>query len=103
MRKSQSFHIVTNGSLTQKGDFIGYDTNYNSIFISKNTKLFNTVDEISEDSPLFCFAKVDEVFNKNIDGRKLHFLKCYYAEFDLIKISEQIQSYAEPLNARYTT
>lgn len=86
MKKSHSFHIIIRGELTQKGDFIGYDTYYNSIFISKNTKLFNNVDDISEDSPLFCFAKVDEVFNKNIDGRKLHFLKCYYAEFDLIKM-----------------
>jgi hypothetical protein len=86
MKKSQSFHIITKGELTQKGDFIGFDTNYNSIFISKNTKLIKTVDDISEDSPLFCFAKVDELFNKNIDGKKIHFLKGYFAEFDLIKM-----------------
>lgn len=90
MKRNQSFHIITKGELTQKGDFIGYDTYYNSIFISKNTKLFNTVDDISEDSPLFCFAKVDVVLNKDIDGTKLHFLKGSYAEFDLIKMLSAI-------------
>lgn len=90
MKKSQSFHIITNGFLTQKGDFIGFDTNKNSIFISKNTKLFNNANNISEDSPLFCLAKVEELINKKVNGRKLHFLKCYYAEFDLIKMLSAI-------------
>ena len=86
MKKSQSFHILTKGSLTQKGDFTGIDMYNNAVFISKKTKLFDNVDCISEDSPLFCFAKVDEVFNKDTEDRKLHFLKCYYADFDLIKM-----------------
>jgi hypothetical protein len=90
MKKSQSFHIITKGELTQKGDFTGIDTYNNAVFISKKTKLFDNVDCISEDSPLFCFAKVDEVFNKDTEDRKLHFLKCYYADFDLIKILTSI-------------
>ena len=40
--------------------------------------------------------------DKNISQVGIRLLKLC-AEFDLIKISEQIQSYAEPLNARYTT
>ena len=90
MKKNQSFHIITKGSLTQKGDFIGSDIYNNSIFISSKTKLLNNVTEISEDYPLFCLAKVEEVFNKKVNGRKLHFLKCYYAEFDLIKMLSAI-------------
>jgi hypothetical protein len=39
--------------------------------------------------------------NKNIPQVGIRLLKLC-AEYDLIKISEQIQSYAEPLNARYT-
>jgi hypothetical protein len=27
----------------------------------------------------------------------------FCAEYDLVKVSEQVQSYADPLNARYTT
>lgn len=86
MRKNPSFHIITKGELTHKGDFMGYDTYNNSVFISQKTKLIHNIKDISDDSPLFCLANTAEVFNKNIDGRKLHFLKCYYAEFDLIKI-----------------
>jgi 5'-3' exonuclease len=39
--------------------------------------------------------------NKNIPQVGVRLLKLC-AEYDLVKISEQIQSYAEPLNARYT-
>ena len=39
--------------------------------------------------------------NKNVAQVGIRLLKLC-AEYDLIKISEQIQSYAEPLNARYT-
>jgi hypothetical protein len=38
--------------------------------------------------------------NKNIPQVGVRLLKLC-AEYDLIKISEQVQSYAEPLNARY--
>jgi hypothetical protein len=41
----------------------------NSVFIAKTTKLFNNIDEISEDFPLYCLSKVDEVFNKNVNHR----------------------------------
>jgi uncharacterized protein with GYD domain len=37
---------------------------------------------------------------KNISQVGIRLLKLC-AEYDLIKISEQVQSYAEPLNARY--
>jgi hypothetical protein len=37
---------------------------------------------------------------KNIPQVGIRLLK-FCSEFDLVKISEQIQSYAEPLNARY--
>ena len=39
--------------------------------------------------------------NKNIAQVGIRLLKLC-AEYDLVKISEQVQSYAEPLNARYT-
>jgi hypothetical protein len=39
--------------------------------------------------------------DKNISQVGIRLLKLC-SEFDLVKISEQIQSYAEPLNARYT-
>jgi hypothetical protein len=39
--------------------------------------------------------------NKNIPQVGIRLLKLC-AEYDLNKISEQVQSYAEPLNARYT-
>jgi hypothetical protein len=39
--------------------------------------------------------------NKNIPQVGIRLLKLC-SEYDLIKISEQVQSYAEPLNARYT-
>ena len=39
--------------------------------------------------------------NKNVAQVGIRLLKLC-AEYDLIKISEQVQSYAEPLNARYT-
>jgi len=38
---------------------------------------------------------------KNISQVGIRLLKLC-AEYDLIKISEQVQSYAEPLNARYS-
>jgi 5'-3' exonuclease len=39
--------------------------------------------------------------NKNVAQVGIRLLKLC-AEYDLVKISEQVQSYAEPLNARYT-
>ena len=39
--------------------------------------------------------------DKNIPQVGIRLMK-FCAEFDLQKISEQVQSYAEPLNARYT-
>ena len=39
--------------------------------------------------------------NKDISNVGIRLLK-FCTTFDLVKISEQIQSYAEPLNARYT-
>jgi Holliday junction resolvasome RuvABC ATP-dependent DNA helicase subunit len=38
---------------------------------------------------------------KNIPQVGIRLLK-FCAEYDLVKISEQVQSYAEPLNARYS-
>jgi hypothetical protein len=40
------------------------------------------------------------VANKNISQVGIRLIK-FCAEYDLQKVSEQIQSYAEPLNARY--
>lgn len=40
--------------------------------------------------------------DKNVPQVGIRLMK-FCAEFDLQKISEQVQSYAEPLNARYTT
>jgi len=37
---------------------------------------------------------------KNIPQVGIRLLK-FCAEFDMVKVSEQVQSYAEPLNARY--
>jgi 5'-3' exonuclease len=39
--------------------------------------------------------------NKNVSNVGIRLLK-FCTTFDLVKISEQVQSYAEPLNARYT-
>jgi hypothetical protein len=39
---------------------------------------------------------------KNIPQVGIRLLK-FCSEYDLQKVSEQVQSYAEPLNARYTT
>jgi hypothetical protein len=51
-------------------------------------------------------ANIQETINtavtaeKNISQVGVRLLK-FCAEFDLQKVSEQVQSYAEPLNARY--
>lgn len=45
--------------------------------------------------------KEETAKNKNVPQVGIRLLKLC-AEYDLVKVSEQIQSYAEPLNARYT-
>jgi hypothetical protein len=44
--------------------------------------------------------KTATIANKSIPQVGIRLLK-FCAEYDLQKISEQVQSYAEPLNARY--
>lgn len=82
---TMSFHIIIGGNKTKKGDFIGYDSNHNSVFFSQKTYLCNNFDTIGKNIPFFCFANVKEIKSNNTKIKTLSAYKVTSVFLEAVK------------------
>jgi hypothetical protein len=85
-----SFHIIKGFYKTKKGDFIGYDSYSNSVFISKYIYLDNNFDIKGNDISFYCLANVKEIKSENSNNIKIKILSAYKITSDCLELIKYV-------------